>query len=73
MQRLLRYNDFENDPLSLGNAGNAISSRYDLRTTNAKSYGGVDTKVTSFSRVMGGGKKVVSRFPCVCVCVCVCV
>lgn len=53
MKKILRYNDYLNDPLSAGNAAAAISSRYDLRTTSAKTYGGVDTKVTSYSRMMG--------------------
>ena len=30
MQALMRYNDFKNDPLSKGSAGNAICSRNDL-------------------------------------------
>lgn len=53
IKRFLRYNDYKNDPLSEGNAAAAISSRYDLRTSSPKTYGGVDTKVTSYSRVMG--------------------
>lgn len=51
VQHLLRYNDYTKDPLSQGNAAAAISSRYDLRTDAPKTYGGVDTKVTSFSRM----------------------
>lgn len=53
LKKFLRYNDYTKDPLSAGNAAAAISSRYDLRTSNPKTYGGVDTKVTSYSRVMG--------------------
>ncbi len=51
VRSLLRYNDFQNDPISAGNPTAAIAARYDLRTSNARTYGGVDTKVTSFSRV----------------------
>lgn len=31
LKALLRYNDYKNDELSLGNPANAIASRYDLR------------------------------------------
>ena len=30
MKKLIRYNDYENDPLSLGNACNGIAARCDL-------------------------------------------
>ncbi|GIQ82302.1 phospholipase B-like protein, partial [Kipferlia bialata] len=43
----LRYNDWQNDPLSLDNPANQISARYDLRTQNPSSYGGIDSKATS--------------------------
>lgn len=52
MQSMLRYNDYVNDPISAGNPANAIAARYDFRTTNAKSYGAVDAKATSYVRVM---------------------
>jgi hypothetical protein len=52
MRSMLRYNDYLNDPLSEGNAASAISARYDLRSSNPVAYGGVDTKATSFSRIM---------------------
>jgi hypothetical protein len=54
VRSLLRYNNWQEDPLSLGSASNAISARYDLRTTSPKTYGGVDTKVSSFSLIRGG-------------------
>lgn len=63
MFRLMRYNDFLHDPLSLcvncnpkPNAENAISARSDLNSPNGsypfqalqmRSHGGIDTKVTS--------------------------
>ena len=50
VKTLMRYNDFRNDPLSQGNAGWAISARYDLlevpqpaKTTN----GATDCKITT--------------------------
>lgn len=46
---LIRYNDWENDPLSLGNPSNAIASRYDLRKTSASAFGAIDAKITSKS------------------------
>lgn len=57
MQRILRYNDFANDPLSQNEPANAIASRYDLRSmnttgSNPKSYGAVDAKLTSLKRMM---------------------
>lgn len=52
MKRMLRYNNYLNDPLSQDNAALAISSRYDLRSSNPLAYGGVDTKATSYSRMM---------------------
>lgn len=53
LKKILRYNEYKTDPLSAGNAAAAISSRYDLRTTNPNSFGAVDAKVTSYDRVMG--------------------
>eukprot|EP01121_Diplochlamys_sp_Union-15-3_P017329 TRINITY_DN607_c0_g1_i1.p1 TRINITY_DN607_c0_g1~~TRINITY_DN607_c0_g1_i1.p1 ORF type:complete len:533 (-),score=75.69 TRINITY_DN607_c0_g1_i1:57-1655(-) len=55
MKAMMRYNDWEEDPFSLGNAGNAISSRFDLVTNNNSSnpfllkacFGGIDSKITS--------------------------
>lgn len=53
MQRLMRKNDYNNDPLSLSEPANAVASRYDLRTNSskAKSYGAVDAKLTSLQRI----------------------
>ncbi|KAJ3449587.1 phospholipase b-related [Anaeramoeba flamelloides] len=64
MKNLMRYNDWQNDPLSDGNAANAISSRKDL-ITNAipielggnpwaqkSCFGGLDAKVTSQSNLL---------------------
>ncbi|XP_034528393.1 putative phospholipase B-like 2 isoform X2 [Ailuropoda melanoleuca] len=65
MLRLMRYNDFLHDPLSLckacnpqANAENAISARSDLNPANGsypfqalyqRSHGGIDVKVTSMA------------------------
>lgn len=53
MKRIMRYNDFQNDPLSLKDACKSISARCDLNvpwsgeTLNGYSaFGGLDSKVT---------------------------
>ncbi|KAF2078187.1 hypothetical protein CYY_000477 [Polysphondylium violaceum] len=51
-QAIMRYNDYQNDPLSQGDAANQISSRYDLNLPTASDYdafGGIDSKVTSLA------------------------
>jgi len=54
-QNIMRYNNWMNDPLSHGNAGNAISSRFDLVNQPNPDpflaqapFGGIDSKVTSY-------------------------
>jgi len=51
MKSLMRYNNYENDPLSLGDPGNAIASRFDLATSNPTPMGAIDSKVTSSTRI----------------------
>jgi len=49
---LLRYNDYLNDPLAVNDPMCAISSRADLYNANPSlglMFGGIDTKVTSYS------------------------
>ena len=57
----MRYNDWQNDPLSEGNAGFTICARFDLNINNhtypdVGSYpsGGIDSKVTSYSLYISG-------------------
>ncbi|KAN0014913.1 hypothetical protein ACTFIU_001233 [Dictyostelium citrinum] len=50
-QSLLRYNDFENDPLSHKIPFYAIASRYDLSNKNPSPFGATDTKVTCGSMI----------------------
>jgi len=61
MQHMMRENDYLHDPLSLGDPGNAISSRFDLERwgNNSFPFGGLDSKFTN-SRMM-------SNFSCIAV------
>lgn len=45
MKYLMRYNDYKNDPYSLGNPMNAICSRADLQSP-PRAGGCFDTKVS---------------------------
>lgn len=45
LEELMRYNDYENDPLSLGMPNFAISARFDLIPIVGTEIGGVDAKV----------------------------
>ena len=49
MKKIMRYNDWQNDPLSHKNPGYAISSRFDLNPNPAErmAAGGYDSKVSS--------------------------
>lgn len=68
VQRLIRYNDFEHDPLSGKNPLYAIASRGDLLSSTADSgmsavaFGEIDAKVTSWKMCSGG--ELVSRIVC---------
>ena len=58
----MRYNDWENDELSNGDAGQSILSRYDLRpdecihsgtmTSCPAPFGGIDAKTTNYELAM---------------------
>ncbi|EGC40035.1 hypothetical protein DICPUDRAFT_96364 [Dictyostelium purpureum] len=53
-QAIMRYNDFQNDPLAKGDAAQQVCSRFDLNPPTAEDYdafGGVDSKVTSLDLV----------------------
>lgn len=53
MKKMIRYNDYLHDPLSLGNPGYAIASRNDLRPGDKLSCSGAyDAKVSSYSNIM---------------------
>jgi len=45
--QLMRYNDYMQDPLSDGNPGWAIMSRFDLNASNPQAFGGIDTKIAN--------------------------
>jgi len=47
MKRIMRFNEFQTDPFSKGNPGNAICSRGDLKSPNPSLGGCYDSKVTS--------------------------
>ncbi|KJE93997.1 mannose-6-phosphate protein p76 [Capsaspora owczarzaki ATCC 30864] len=47
MQTIMRYNEYQTDPLSLGDPANAIASRYDLRPSGGSAFGAIDGKITS--------------------------
>lgn len=51
LRRLLRYNDWERDPLSGGHASHAVAARFDLETDAAlvSLDGAVDAKATSLA------------------------
>jgi len=59
---MMRFNDWQTDPDSCGNAGNGISSRFDLVTLsnytnpflNKAAFGGIDSKVSSFYEYQNG-------------------
>lgn len=53
MKQIMRYNEWETDPLAHMNPGNAISSRFDLQPDPHKrsAAGAYDAKVTSFGYI----------------------
>jgi len=46
---MLRYNNYRSDPISKGDPGRAICSRFDLESTQPGPFGCYDTKVTDSS------------------------
>jgi len=53
MKKIMRYNEWQTDPLSLGNACNSISSRCDLNPPELgpAAFGGIDAKLSDFKHV----------------------
>jgi len=54
MKNLMRYNNFQHDPLSLGRGDGAICARMDLNPTNPSPFGCTDSKVASYSKMLVG-------------------
>jgi len=54
MKSIMRYNNFEHDPLSEGTGSGAICARVDLNPTGAMPFGCTDSKITSVARVHSG-------------------
>jgi len=48
MKFIMRFNQWQTDPLSLSDPGNSISSRFDLETSSPSPFGGMDSKLTSY-------------------------
>ena len=55
-RHLLRYNDFQNDPLSKGDANNVIAYRGDLSESNT-CFGATDLKFSSINDIITDGTK----------------
>eukprot|EP00164_Ancoracysta_twista_P001659 GFYU01002178.1.p1 GENE.GFYU01002178.1~~GFYU01002178.1.p1 ORF type:complete len:544 (+),score=219.20 GFYU01002178.1:76-1707(+) len=51
LKKIMRYNDFKNDPYANGDPMAAICSRGDLRSTHPSPSGCYDSKVTDFPRM----------------------
>lgn len=62
MKHIMRENDYQNDPLSEGDPGNAISSRFDLETDPSRQqlFGGIDSKIVS--------SELIQNLTCIAVC-----
>jgi len=50
-QAMMRYNDYKNDPVSKGNPGNSVCSRFDLLVDGPVPFGCTDSKVTSMELI----------------------
>ena len=51
MQKIMRYNNYLNDPIEMGYPGWAIMSRFDLNHTNPQGFGGIDTKLANYDMI----------------------
>ena len=54
LQRFMRANDWQHDPLAHGNAGAQVAARYDLITGHASAGGATDAKLTSSALLKQG-------------------
>ncbi|KAK3089734.1 hypothetical protein FSP39_006039 [Pinctada imbricata] len=52
MKKIMRYNDYKNDPYSEGDSCNAICCRGDLKHPKAGPFGCYDTKVSNYSMAL---------------------
>ena len=57
-KRILRYNDYQNDELSLNYSVLAIASRGDLNTTNSSCFGATDAKFLSVKELLENKNKI---------------
>ena len=65
-KKILRYNDYKNDPLSLGDPTNTISARGDLSRVKNRigAFFAYDAKATSWQRIVSGGPEGTSCSSC---------
>ncbi|MEM7296030.1 MAG: hypothetical protein AAF330_05300, partial [Pseudomonadota bacterium] len=49
MRFIMQYNDYENDPISQGNAMYAIASRGDKKARGATAFGAIDAKISNIA------------------------
>lgn len=61
MKYFMRYNDYQNDPFSLGEPTNSIAARGDLRKKPI-CFGAFDTKLGSVKELKEGDKKIVHLY-----------
>jgi hypothetical protein len=57
MVKEMRKCDYKTDPYSAGDPGTCIPPRRDLRTEKGSAFGGIDAKITSFSRMKAAASK----------------
>merc|ERR1711988_1411572 len=61
LKNLMQYNDWQNDPLSLGSPVNAIASRFDLLPANSSfPMGGIDSKVQNKEMLLNRSVSVIN-------------
>jgi hypothetical protein len=60
MQALMMSNDWQHDPLSQGDAANAIAARWDLSIAGPEAGGAIDAKITSSVLMAAGNVSAIS-------------